>query len=51
MANNKFLSALDTTRKGKDSEAPGTAYYIPAEKAKIYFCLLNEREDKVLRAL
>ena len=51
MANDEFLSALDTTRKGKDFAAPGTAYYIPAEEAKIYFCLPNERGNEVLRAL
>lgn len=51
MANAEFSSALDTTRKGKDFAAPGTACYIPTEEAKIYFCLLNERENEVLRAL
>lgn len=51
MANREFSSALDTTRKGKDFAAPGTAYYIPTEEAKIYFCSLNERENEVLRVL
>lgn len=45
MANDGFSSALDTTRKGKDFAAPGTARYIPAEKSKDLFLLAEwERE-------
>lgn len=44
MANGEFSSALDTTKKGKDFAAPGTACGIPREEADLFLLAEWERE-------